>query len=174
MVAAAACASMLFVNSLSLGAAFLALKEKLSPGQGQDCCCCCLCLPWMHIEMCMYLSAGGPGIKQCRNFPILPSSGEANQCADYTSSSEYLHVRGTGDWNDMSSSVKLILVWDSLHHRLFQPQMNVSCNIWQLQLAIDTPGRGRVVPWVLLFPWFGGALRMYLHCTTDPYGWHPV
>lgn len=35
MVAAAACARMLFVNSLSLGAAFLALKEKLSPGQGQ-------------------------------------------------------------------------------------------------------------------------------------------
>lgn len=33
---AAACASTLSVNSLSLGDAFLAVKEKLSPGQGQE------------------------------------------------------------------------------------------------------------------------------------------
>lgn len=35
MVASAACTSTLFVNSWSLRAAFLTLKEKLSPGHGQ-------------------------------------------------------------------------------------------------------------------------------------------
>lgn len=58
----------------------------------------------------------------------------------------------------MSSFVKLILFWDrSLHQRLFQPQINASCNIWQLPLVLATLGRGfvyTVVPRVLPFLWF--------------------
>lgn len=106
----------------------------------------------------MYHNAGASDIKQCRTFPILPSSSKVNKCTDYTSSSDYLDVRRTREWNDTSSFVRLILFWDrSLPHRLFQPQINASCNIWQLQLVLATLGRGciyTVVPWVLPFLWF--------------------
>lgn len=112
--------------------------------------------------MAAYWSACVP---QCRSLwqkavqkiPVLPSSGEANKCAGYTSSSEYLHIREAGDWNDMSSFVKLILFSDrSWHHRLFQPQINASCNTWQLWLVLATLEVCvyTVVPWVLPFLWF--------------------
>lgn len=56
---AAACTSMLFVNSLSLGAAFLALKEKLSPGQDQELLMLLSLLAYGCILKCVCTSVQG-------------------------------------------------------------------------------------------------------------------